>query len=235
MIRGSGSVAHMDLDVPTALGPGRLVVAQAPEPRAALWIGHGAGGGIDAVDLAALAAALPSLGITVIRYEQPWRVASRKVAPRPAALDVGWLAAAQQVAALADGLPLIVGGRSAGARVACRTADTVGVTGVVCLAFPLHPPGKPERSRIAELLQPSVPVLVLQGERDTFGTADDVRAAIAEHSARSEPSWTHDGIRVTSIPGADHSMQVLKSSPVDATAVARLVVGQVRAFVESLV
>src|SRR5699024_5343942 len=129
---------------------------------------------------------------TVVRYEQPWRVAGRKIAPRPAALDAGWLAATEQVAALAGRLPLIVGGRSAGARVACRTADTVGAAGVVCLAFPLHPPGRPERTRVAELLQATVPVLVLQGERDTFGTADDVRASITE----AAPGAARDSIRV---------------------------------------
>ena len=152
----------MDLDVPTTLGPGRLVVDWADEPRAVLWLGHGAGGGIDAADLVALAATLPSFGITVVRYEQPWRVAGRKLAPRPAALDMGWMEAVSHVAEIAAGLPLIVGGRSAGARVACRTADAVGAVAVVCLAFPLHPPGKPETSRIGELLQPVVPVLVVQ-------------------------------------------------------------------------
>ena len=220
----------MDVDVTTTLGPGRLVVDPAREARATLWLGHGAGGGIDAPDRAALAAALPDLGITVVRSEQPWRVAGRAVAPRPAALDAGWLDAAPSVAELTAGRPLVVGGRSAGARVACRTADAVGAAGVVCLAFPLHPPGRPERSRIAELLQPAVPVLVLQGERDTFGTADDVRAAIAE----AAPGTTRDSLRVTTVPGADHSMKVLKSSPVDATAVAQLVVAQVHAFVAQL-
>lgn len=215
----------MDIDVWTTLGPGRLVVAAADEPRAVLWISHGAGGGIDALDLAALATELPGLGITVIRYEQPWRVAGRKIAPRPAALDVGWMEAAPQVAGIAAGLPLIVGGRSAGARVACRTADAVGAVAVLCLAFPLHPPGKPENSRIDELLMPTVPVLVLQGERDTFGNADAVSAAIG----------AAPGIRVTAVPGADHSMKVLKSSPFDASAVANLVVDAVRGFIDKAI
>ncbi|PFG36172.1 hypothetical protein ATL41_0881 [Flavimobilis soli] len=215
----------MNIDVPTDLGPGRLVVSPAASARAVLWLGHGAGGGIDALDLAALADALPACGVTVVRYEQPWRVAGRKVAPRPAALDVGWLAAAPHVAEIAGGRPLVVGGRSAGARVACRTAESVGAAGVVCLAFPLHPPGKPERMRTDELLLPALPRLVLQGERDTFGSPDEVRTAIADAV----------GVRVAAVPGADHSMKVLKSSPVDATAVAQLVVDEVREFVESLV
>ena len=177
--------------------------------------------------MAALAAALPSFGITVVRYEQPWRVAGRKLAPRPAALDMGWMEAVSHVAEIAAGLPLIVGGRSAGARVACRTADAVGAVAVVCLAFPLHPPGKPEKSRIDELLQPVVPVLVVQGERDNFGSADDVRAAIGVAPERS--------IRMTSVPGADHSMAVLKSSPLDAVAVARRVVECVHSFIDEVV
>lgn len=221
----------MDLDVPTTLGPGRLVIDAADEPRAVLWIGHGAGGRKDAVDTLALAAALPALGITVVRFEQPWRVAGRNVAPRPAALDVGWMAAAPYVAEIAAGLPLIVGGRSAGARVACRTADAVGAVAVVCLAFPLHPPGRPENSRIDELLQPTVPVLVLQGERDTFGNAEEVSAAIGAAESSSRSGHTR-GIRVVAVPGADHSMAVLKSSPLDASEVAHLVVETVRGFID---
>lgn len=213
----------MHIDIQTSLGPGRLVVDAAADPRAVLWLGHGAGGGIDAVDLSALAAALPGAGITIARYEQPWRMAGRKVAPRPAALDVGWLEAAPRVAELAAGLPLVVGGRSAGARVACRTAAAVGAAAVVCLAFPLHPPGKPEKSRIDELLEPRVPVFVLQGVRDTFGDAEEVLTALAPHSGRS--------IRVIEVPGADHSMKVLKSSPLDAGGVSRLIAESVREFV----
>lgn len=221
----------MEIDVPTSLGPGRLTVAASPDPRAVLWLGHGAGGGIDAVDLTALAAELPGRGITVVRYEQPWRVAGRKVAPRPAVLDVGWLDAAPHVAQVAAGVPVVVGGRSAGARVACRTADAVGAVGVVCLAFPLHPPGKPEKSRIAELLAPTVPVLVLQGDRDTFGTADDVTAAISGAPAGPGVHPVH----VTAAPGADHSMKVLRSAPVDAAGIAQIVVEQVHGFVSPLV
>lgn len=213
----------MHIDIPTTLGPGRLVIDAASAPRAVLWLGHGAGGGIDAIDLAELAASLPGAGITVVRYEQPWRVAGRKVAPRPAALDAGWLDAAPRVAELAAGLPLVVGGRSAGARVACRSAGAVGAAAVVCLAFPLHPPGKPEKSRVDELLEPSVPVLVLQGARDTFGDAEEVLGALS-------PSSAHD-IRVTAVPGADHSMKALKSSSLDAPGVARLIAESVREFV----
>ena len=111
--------------MPTSLGDSRLVVDEAADAHAVLWLGHGAGGGIGAADLAALAPRLPRLGITVVRYEQPWRVAGRKVAPRPVALDAAWLETAPRVAELAGGRPIIAGGRSAGARVACRTASAV--------------------------------------------------------------------------------------------------------------
>jgi predicted alpha/beta-hydrolase family hydrolase len=215
----------MDVDVPTSLGPGRLVVATAENPRALLWLGHGAGGGIAAVDLTALAHALPALGITVARYEQPWRVAGRRVAARPPTLDVAWRETAPAVAELAAGLPLVVGGRSAGARVACRTAAEVGAIAVVCLAFPLHPPGSPEKSRLSELLTPDVPVLVLQGEKDTFGNAATL---ISEVGARSN-------IRIVPVPGADHGMKVAASALFNARGVAELVTASVAGFIDEVV
>jgi predicted alpha/beta-hydrolase family hydrolase len=159
--------------VTTPVGDARLVIAAARSARGTLALGHGAGGGVGARDLVALAAALPGEGITVVRVEQPWRVAGKKAAPAPATLDRAWLAA---LADLPRNVPLAVGGRSAGARVACRTARDVGAAGVVALAFPLHPPGRPERSRLAELTGAGVPTLVLQGERDSFGRPDEFPA-----------------------------------------------------------
>ncbi|WP_431247780.1 alpha/beta hydrolase family protein [Leifsonia xyli] len=211
----------MQLDVPTSVGLGRLTVAAAAHPTAVLWLGHGAGGGIDAVDLTALAARLPDAGTTVVRYEQPWRVAGKRVAARPATLDIAWLETAPRVRELADGLPLVVGGRSAGARVACRTAASIAAAGVVCLAFPLHPPGSPEKSRLDELLLPTAPVLVLQGGRDTFGTAAELSAEVGERP----------GIHVVEVPGADHGMKTLKGSPLGAAGVRDLVTASVTAFV----
>ncbi len=215
----------MDVDVPTSLGPSRLVVDAAENARAVLWLGHGAGGGIGAVDLAALSRALPGQGITVVRYEQPWRVAGRRVAARPPSLDIAWLETAPVVEQLAGGLPVVVGGRSAGARVACRTAADVGATAVVCLAFPLHPPGSPEKSRLNELLMPDIPVLVLQGERDTFGNA-----ALLTSETAGRPN-----IRVVPVPGADHGMKVAASAPLNARGVADLVSASVANFVDGLV
>ena len=190
-------------------------------PTAVLWLGHGAGGGIEARDLTALAAALPARGITVARYEQPWRVAGRRVAAAPATHDTAWRETAPLVAELAADLPVVVGGRSAGARVACRTAQDVGASAVVCLAFPLHPPGRPETSRLAELLLPEVPVLALQGDRDAFGTAADLARLVA-----GVPS-----IRVVEVTGADHGMRTPKAAPLTESDVAGLLVSSVAGFV----
>jgi predicted alpha/beta-hydrolase family hydrolase len=135
-------------------------------PRAALVLGHGAGGGVESPDLLGATEAANQGGLTVALVEQPYRVAGRR-SPAPAAqLDTAWLAVVPQ---LLPDLPLIVGGRSAGARVACRTAAQLEAKAVLCLAFPVHPPGKPEKSRLAELDDVTVPTLVVQGERDPFG------------------------------------------------------------------
>lgn len=198
-----------------------MIVNHAPEPMAVLWLGHSAGGGIEAFDLATLSDALPAHGITVVRHEQPWRVAGRTVAPRPAVLDIGWLETAPLVAELAGGLPVVAGGRSAGARVACRTANAIGAASVVCLAFPLHPPGRPEKSRVDELLSPTTPVLVMQGDRDTFGTAQELVNATANAP----------GVRVIPVPGADHGMKVPASSPLRRKGVAELVTTSVVDFI----
>jgi predicted alpha/beta-hydrolase family hydrolase len=130
-----------------------------------LALGHGAGGGVDAWDLLAARAAALDLGWRVALVEQPWRLRGAKVADAPPRLDRAWLDVLQALKTKT----LVVGGRSAGARVACRTATELGADAVVCLAFPLHPPGRPEASRLPELLLPTVPVLVVQGERDAFG------------------------------------------------------------------
>lgn len=191
------------LEVPTPVGPGRWHIDAAEVPSATVLLGHGAGGGVTAMDLDLLARTLPARHITVMRFEQPWRVAGRKVATPPPQLDVGWRGGVD--ALLEQGLltdVLIVGGRSAGARVACRTAPDYPVTGVVCLAFPLHLPGRPEKSRAAELLTPTVPRLVLQGTKDAFGTPAEIRAAAG-----------HDpGVVLVELPGADHSYRTAKAA-----------------------
>ena len=163
------------VDVPTTLGPARAYVRHGDAGR--LVLSHGAGGGVGAKDLLAVSAAAHRTGWAVALVEQPWRVAGRRGAAPPPRLDEAWL---QIVPGLVKGVlggrgPLVQGGRSAGARVACRTAREVGAAAVLCLAFPLHPPGKPERSRAGELA--GVPAtLVVQGHRDPFGSPDEVRA-----------------------------------------------------------
>lgn len=157
-------------EVATPPGPARLTVHPAvATARGVLLLGHGAGGGFAAPDLLAATAAARSAGLHVAHVDQPYRVAGRR-APAPAAqLDAAWLAVVAAVRAELPGLPLVVGGRSSGARVACRTAAAAGAAAVLCLAFPVHPPGRPHKDRLAELALPSVPVLVVQGERDPFG------------------------------------------------------------------
>ncbi|WP_285116158.1 alpha/beta family hydrolase [Leifsonia sp. fls2-241-R2A-40a] len=219
----------MQIDVPTSVGLGRLTVSAAEHPAAVLWLGHGAGGGIDAVDLSVLASRLPAEGITVVRYEQPWRVAGKRVAARPATLDIAWTETAPRVRELAAGLPVVVGGRSAGARVACRTAAAVDAAGVVCLAFPLHPPGKPDASRLEELLEPVVPVVVLQGGGDTFGSAAALAAEVGAAGVGADAR-----IRIVEVPGADHGMKVPKASPLGAAGVRDLMSTTVGEFVRGL-
>lgn len=154
--------------IETDAGPARITWHPATtKPRLVLAASHGAGGGIEARDLRALAAALPGHGVTVALVEQPWRVAGKKVAPAPKTLDAGWRGIWPALAA--PGLPVISGGRSAGARVACRTARELGAHAVLALSFPLHPPGRPEKSRAEELLGAGVPTLVVQGGNDPFG------------------------------------------------------------------
>jgi len=202
--------------VPTPLGDARVVADLALRPAVTLALGHGAGGGIDAPDLVALTTALPARGISVLRVEQPWRVRGARVAPAPAQLDVAWVAAVEAVRDRHPGwlqAPLVVGGRSAGARVACRTGAALGAVGVVALSFPLHPPGRPERSRADELTTLPIPILVVQGTRDAFGGPDLLPA----------------GIDVHSVPGADHSLALWRRGPLtQAEAFERIVEAVVR-------
>jgi predicted alpha/beta-hydrolase family hydrolase len=165
--------------------------------RLVLAVSHGAGGGIEARDLRALAAVLPAHGVSVALVEQPWRVAGKKVAPAPKTLDVGWRGIWPAVTK--PGLPVISGGRSAGARVACRTATELGAAAVLALSFPLHPPGKPEKSRADELLGAGVPTLVVQGGNDPFGRPEEF------------PEGTHELVEV---PYGDHGFAVPKRASI---------------------
>ena len=163
----------MSVELETPHGPARVHLHPAAEPVAALVLGHGANGGLGAPDLVAVTQAAGAAGLSVALVAQPYRVAERR-SPAPARqLDAAWEAVLEQLRADAlKGLDVIVGGRSSGARVACRTAESVGAAAVLCLAFPLHPPGKaddPTKSRLGELEAVTVPVLIVQGESDPFG------------------------------------------------------------------
>ncbi|MFD7749069.1 alpha/beta family hydrolase [Streptomyces sp. NPDC059698] len=184
-------------NVITDAGEARITWAPATTagPRLVLALGHGAGGGIEARDLQALARVLPGHGVTVALVEQPWRVAGKKMAPAPKALDTGWRGVWPALAAA--GPPVVAGGRSAGARVACRTAAELGAAAVLALGFPLHPPGRPEKSRAAELLGTGVPTLVVQGGGDPFGRPGE---------------FPPGGYALAEVPHGDHGFAVPKRS-----------------------
>jgi predicted alpha/beta-hydrolase family hydrolase len=175
----------MTFELDTPHGPARVHLHPVDKPKAALVLGHGAGGGFAARDLIATTKVAGELGVTVAQAEQPYLVAGRR-SPAPAKqLDAAWIAVVSQLREDAlKGLPVIAGGRSAGARVACRTARDVGAIAVLCLAFPVHPPGKgddPTKSRLYELESAGVPTLVVQGERDPFGMPPDGPGRVVVH------------------------------------------------------
>jgi predicted alpha/beta-hydrolase family hydrolase len=140
-------------------------------PVGALVLGHGAGGGVESPDLVGATDAARDAEFDVALIEQPYRVAGRR-SPAPAShLDAAWMSVVSQLRdGSLSGLPILTGGRSLGARVACRTAAVTDSVAVLCLAFPLHPPGRPDKSRLTELDDVGVPTLVVQGESDPFGT-----------------------------------------------------------------
>lgn len=184
----------------TPQGNARSVVRRARRPVADLVLTHGAGGGIDAADLSRIAEVLPAQGISVVLVEMPWRVQGKKLAPRPALIDEAYRAV---IAGLRPTAPFVIGGRSAGARSACRIGAEAGAAGVLALAFPLHPPGRPEKSRLDELLGCGIPALVIQGERDPFG----------------RPEEFPEDVELTVVPAGDHGLKVPKrrtpEAPVD--------------------
>ncbi|MGI5252387.1 alpha/beta hydrolase family protein [Actinacidiphila glaucinigra] len=205
--------------VPTPVGDARVTWHRARRPRAVVALGHGAGGGVEARDLRALAAALPQHGWTVALVEQPWRVAGRKLAPAPKTLDTAWTALWPALAR--PGLPVVAGGRSAGARVACRTAAELGAVAVLALSFPLHPPGKPEKSRADELFGASlkgVHLLVVQGGRDPFG----------------RPEEFPEGYEPVGVPFGDHGFAVPKSADLTQEGALSVITDAVLGWLEEL-
>lgn len=201
----------------TDAGTARITWHPARKARLVLAVSHGAGGGIEARDLQALAAVLPGHGVTVALVEQPWRVAGKKVATAPKTLDVGWRGIWTAVAK--PGLPVISGGRSAGARVACRTATELGAAAVLALSFPLHPPGKPEKSRAGELLGVGVPTLVVQGGNDPFG----------------KPAEFPEGdFELVEVPYGDHGFAVPKRAEIGQDEALEIITGRVVEWTRTL-
>ena len=201
-----GSIPPVEvLEIDTPFGTAKAHLQSVGEAKAALVLGHGAGGGVTARDLVAASRAGRSLGLSVVFVEQPYRVAGRR-APAPARqLDAAWTAVIDQLLARdLHGIALVVGGRSSGARVACRTAEETGAVGLLCLAFPLQPPRRtgaaPAPSRLPELDAVTVPTLVVQGARDQFGIppAGEQRTVVTvtgDHSLRSDLASIEDAVR----------------------------------------
>jgi uncharacterized protein len=188
-------------EIQTTAGPAQVQVDEPKGvPASVLVIGHGAGGGVDAPDILAVRKAVLAVGVRVVRVTQPYRVAGRRTPAAAGQLDAAWLAVLENLAPV--GAPLIVGGRSSGARVACRTAAGAGAAGVLALAFPVHPPGRPEKTRMPELDAVEVPALVVSGERDPFGVPPEA-----------------PGREVVVVPGAVHDLRrdlrLVASSAVD--------------------
>jgi predicted alpha/beta-hydrolase family hydrolase len=189
------------LEVETPHGLANAHLHAVDQPVAALVLGHGAAGGVSSPDLEAAKEVALSEGFTVALVEQPYRVAGRR-SPAPARqLDAAWTAVVEHLReGELKGLPLVVGGRSLGARVACRTAEETGAVGVLCLAFPLQPPRGSSQSRLPELDVVRVPTLVVQGERDPFGVppGSATRTVVqvpGDHSLRADLEAVGDAVR----------------------------------------
>jgi hypothetical protein len=189
----TGRVRMREIETPSGIARAYVAAYRGRERRGLAVLGHGAGGGIEAPDLVAVSDALTGAGWEVARVEQPYRVKGRRAPEAAPRLDAAWIPTIAALRARRRG-PLVVGGRSSGARVACRTARQVGADAVLALAFPLHPPGRPEKSRADELAALEVPALVVQGDRDAFGTAEDLPRGPAivtvrgDHSLRQDPA-----------------------------------------------
>jgi uncharacterized protein len=198
-VASAGAATVLDVDTPQ--GPARAHLRRADRPVGALILGHGAAGGVSASDLLAVAEVAVSERFTVALVEQPYLVAGRRSPPAANRLDAAWSAAVEHLRSAELGsLPLVVGGRSAGARVACRTAAASGAVAVLCLAFPLHPPGRPDKSRQSELDAVQVPTLVVQGSSDPFGmpSAGPGRTLITvpgNHSLKGDLDAVATGVR----------------------------------------
>lgn len=213
MIEGEAGFSRWDVETPTGVARVHRHGVPHGRPRATLVLGHGVGRGVDAPDLAAIAAALPGEGIEVILVEQPWRVLGKRLGGRPATLDAAWIAVVRDLRSRGIGRRrLVAGGRSAGARVACRTAAVVQPAALLLLAFPLHaarraPFAADAPSRLPELVEAArlVPTIIVQGTDDSMGRADEIAVGLAEQAVTA---------RVVPVPWADHSFRIPARAPV---------------------
>lgn len=197
--------ARVTTTAPTGSPPGGEPANDPPAAAGTVVLGHGAGGLRWTGDVLAVRESLAAAGWTVHLVDQPWRVAGRRVGPAPPALDRAWLAVLEALAGCRGPGRLVVAGRSAGARVACRTAAVVGADAVVALSFPLHPPGRPERSRAAELALPAVdgiPVHVVQGRTDPFGDLAEITAVLPAGATLDAVDGTHTVTRAAAAVAA---------------------------------
>ncbi len=206
--------------MPTSRGSAIVALDwRARRSRGLVVLGHGAAGGVDTVDLLAVRDAALRLDLVVARVTQPYRAAGKRPPPPAPVLDEAWISAVTAARDRAGKeLRLVVGGRSAGARVACRTAKALGAVGVLALAFPLHPPGRPESSRANEL-DPDLPTLIINGDRDPFGVPDprgQIRVEVLageRHDLRRNPSavaeaaaaWLRELLSLPKRPAASKS------------------------------
>src|SRR5260370_4121287 len=177
------------MEIMTGSGAARVELDQPEDPAFLLVLTHGAGGGVDSKDLLAARQAGLGLGGAVARVLQPYQVRGARAPGSAERQDAAWLEIIEGLRPGFPEIPLVQGGRSNGARLACRTARRAAARAVVALAFPLHPPGRPELSRVDELRRAGVDVLVVNGARDPFGI----------------PSRT-DAARVVVLPGETHAL-----------------------------
>ena len=177
------------MKISTEAGPAQVELDRPATATFLLMMTHGAGGGVDSRDLLAVRDVAVGLGGVVARVLQPYRVRGASAPGSPGRQDAAWLEIVEALRADNPGLPLVQGGRSNGARVACRTAIAAGARAVIALAFPLHPPGRPEQTRVSELRGAGVDVLVVNGERDPFGIPGP-----------------EDAARVVVLPGETHAL-----------------------------
>jgi predicted alpha/beta-hydrolase family hydrolase len=196
--------AEVETETGADSGPGAPVgtAGGAGRPRFLMVLTHGAGGGVDSADLLAARDAATGLGGAVARVVQPYRVRGARAPGSALRQDAAWLEVIARLRDEAGAVPLVAGGRSNGARVACRTARAAGALGVLALAFPLHPPGKPERSRADELRGAGTSVLVINGSRDPFGVPGDGETARVVVLAGETHALSGSAARITAEVGA---------------------------------